>query len=98
MTKPLYRALGLAALLPALVACASFSPQRAGEQALELAAVPIGPAASENEASTAEQRQALLMLPLEREHAVSLALAGNPDLKIAWSRLGIGAAEAFVRS
>lgn len=98
MTKPLYRALGLAALLPALVACASFSPQRAGEQALALAAGPIGPAASENEASTAEQRQALLMLPLEREHAVSLALAGNPDLKVAWSRLGIGAAEAFEAS
>lgn len=98
MPIPLHRVASLAALLPLLAACASYSPQRAGEQAHSLAAAPIGPAATADAAATDAQRRAVLLQPLERDNAVSLALSGNPDLQIAWSRLGIGAAQAFEAS
>lgn len=83
------------ALLPLLAACASFSPQRAGDEAREHAAEAIGPAAG---IDATAHRDHLLAAPLSQDSAVALAMAYNPRLRMTWSRLGVGAAEAFEAS
>lgn len=83
------------AAMPLLAGCASLAPQRAADEARAQAAEAIGPAAG---IDVAAHRQHLLSAPLGQEAAVALAMAHNPRLRMAWSRLGVGAADVFEAS
>ena len=89
------RALCALLLLATLAACASFSTKTAERDSRALAAPAIGAAAARDGAS---ERAALLEKPLGADDAVALAMAFNPTLAASWTRLGIGAAEAFEAS
>ncbi|WP_395790559.1 TolC family protein [Aquimonas sp.] len=94
ITAPLARTLA-AALILTSAGCASVSPELARTQSRGHAAEHVGPAAT---IEAAAHRQRLLAAPLDRDSAVALALAFNPQMRITWSRLGIGAADAFEAS
>lgn len=89
--RPAVRVLVLGLCL-ASAGCASLGPEPVRSRAHALAAPAIGRAAS---IDVDAHREHLLTAPLSVDAAVALALAHSPELKIAWSRLDIGAAEVF---